>query len=116
MEYEPKVIQAVPGEPYKVYAYFSDGSVHLADVGQLVERGGVFSLLKEGDFFRDRLTVMNGAVAWDVTGTRDETKCIDLDPYEMYDHCPKVSDPLADALDSIRTGNTIVSNPDEAEG
>ena len=116
MEYEPKVIQAVPGEPYKVYAYFSDGSVHLADVGQLVERGGVFNLLKEGDFFRDRLTVMNGAVAWDVTGTRDETKCIDLDPYEMYDHCPKVSDPLADGFDSIRTGNAVVSNSDEAEG
>lgn len=96
MEYDPVVVQAVAGEDYKVYAYFSDGTIHLADIEPLINRGGVFSVLKESGFFHDRLTVMNGAVAWDLSGTRDETKCIDLDPYEMYDHCPIVKDPLSD--------------------
>lgn len=96
MEYEPMVVQAVAGDHHTVYAYFSDGTVRLADIEPLIQQGGVFSKLKEDDFFRDRLTVMNGAVAWDVTGTRDETKCIDLDPYEMYERSPAVSDPLSD--------------------
>ena len=95
-DYEPRIVQAVAGENHTVYAYFSDGTVHLADIEPLIQQEGVFSLLKEDDFFHNRLTVMNGAVAWDVTGTRDETRCIDLDPYEMYDHSPVVSDPLSD--------------------
>ena len=96
MDYEPMVVQAVAGDNQTVYAYFTDGTVRLADIKPLIQQGGVFSLLKEDSFFHDRLTVMNGAVAWDVSGDRDETKCIDLDPYEMYDHSPIVSDPLAD--------------------
>ena len=102
MEYEPMVVQAVAGDHHTVYAYFSDGTVRLADIEPLIQQGGVFSKLKEDDFFRDRLTVMNGAVAWDVTGTRDETKCIDLDPYEMYDKSPIVSDPLADETGRLK--------------
>jgi len=96
MEYEPIVLQAVAGEKYQVYAYFSDGTVRLANIEPLIQKGGLFSMLKEESFFKDRLTVMNGAVAWDITGTGDETKCLDLDPYEMYDTCPVVQDPLSD--------------------
>lgn len=96
MEYIPTVVQAVAGEGFTVYAYFSDGSVRKADVGPLVERGGVFSALSDREFFVDRLTVLNDAVAWDVTGDRDETRCIDLDPWSMYETAPVVADPLED--------------------
>ena len=65
MEYLPYVVQAVPGDDFTVYVYYSDGSVRLADIKPLIERGGVFSQLADKDFFVDRLTVMNGAVAWD---------------------------------------------------
>ena len=94
MNYLASVVQAVPGADHTVYAYFSDGSVRLADIKPYIARGGVFAPLADEAFFRERLTVMNGAVAWDVTGTRDETQCIDLDPCVMYERSPIVADPL----------------------
>ena len=96
MEYLPYVVQAIPGDDFTVYAYYSDGSVHLVDIKPLIEQGGVFSQLANKDFFVDRLTVMNGAVAWDVAGNRDETACIDLDPWKMYETSERVDDPLAE--------------------
>ena len=97
-EYLPEVVQAVPGEGRTVYAYFTDGSVRLADIGPLIAGGGVFAQLADEGFFRDRLTVMNGAVAWDVSGTRDPTTCIDLDPLEMYRTARRVPDPLREQV------------------
>ena len=94
MEYMPAVIQAVAGKGLVVYAYFSDGTVRKADVSGLVERGGVFSRLEDRDFFENNLTVLNDAVAWDVMGDRDESRCIDLDPIAMYESAEIVSDPL----------------------
>ena len=94
MEYLASVVQAVPGEDYTVYAYFSDGSVRKVDMKPIIAKGGVFSRLADERFFRERLTVMNGAVAWDVTGTRDETQCIDFDPCVMHENSPIVADPL----------------------
>lgn len=95
MDYFPQVVQAVAGEDHTVYAYFSDGSVRKADVGSLVERGGAYcARLADRSFFTDRLTVLNEAVAWDVTGDLDETRCIDLDPRELYRNSPVVDDPL----------------------
>ena len=96
MEYFPTVVQVVPGDGRTVYIYFSDGSVHAAEFSHLIEKGGVFSYLQDNDFFKNRLTVMNGTVAWDVSGSRDETACIDLDPFELYSNTPVVSDPLAE--------------------
>ena len=94
MNFDAYVVQVIPGAGHTVYAYFNDGSVRLADIEPFIQKGGVFSPLQDDDFFRDRLTVMNGAVAWDVTGTRDETRCIDLDPCQMFETSPIVVDPL----------------------
>lgn len=97
MNYIPSVVQAVPGENYTVYAYFSDRSVRLADIKPLISRGGVFSLLQDEKVFRDSLTVMNYAVAWDLSGNRDAEKCIDIDPCTMYETARLVEDPLMHA-------------------
>lgn len=94
LPYFPEVVQAVPGEAYTVYAYFSDGSVRLMDVSPLIRRGGVFARLSDEDVFRNCLTVMHGAVAWDVSGTRDESACIDIDPCSTYEESKVVTDPL----------------------
>lgn len=94
MELYPIVLQAVPGPDFTVYAYFNDGTVRLADIKPCIREGGVFSVLADEKFFRERLTVMNQAVAWDVAGNWDNTKCIDLDPLEMYRTSPVVPDPL----------------------
>lgn len=42
------------------------------DAKPLIEQGGVFLPLRNEDFFRTHLTVLNDAVAWDINGTRDE--------------------------------------------
>lgn len=94
MNYTAAVIQAVPGADYTVYAYFSDGSVRLADIKPLIEKGGVFAPLKDEIVFRERITVMNHAVAWDLSGDRDAGKCIDIDPCSMYESSAIVKDPL----------------------
>ena len=94
MEYFPEVVQAVAGEDFCVFAYFSDGSVRKYDVKPLIAAGGVFERLADETFFREQLTVMNGTVAWDVTGNRNECRCIDLDPFTVLENAVVVPDPL----------------------
>ena len=94
MDMIPKVIQAVAGPDFTVFAYFHDGTVRLFDASPLLEKGGVFLPLCDAEFFRTRLTVLNDSVAWDIDGTRNPGTCIDLDPCEMYETCPIVDYPL----------------------
>ena len=98
MDMFPKVVQAVAGDGFTVYAYFSDGTVRLADAAPLLAMGGVFEPLRDPVFFRERLTVLNDTVAWDIDGTRDPSTCVDLDPCELYDTCPIVADPLREVV------------------
>jgi hypothetical protein len=98
MEMIPKVVQAVAGQNFSVYIYFHDGTVRMLDAFPFVRKGGVFTPLQDADFFRNRLTVMNDTVAWDVDGNRDPSTCIDLDPCELYDSCPIVEDPLKEVI------------------
>jgi len=94
MEYYPEVVQAVAGDGYCVNAYFSDGTIRKFDMKPLIDKGGVFAQLSDATFFSSRLTVMGGTVAWDVAGNRDETKCIDLNPFNLYENSESTSDPL----------------------
>ncbi len=93
----PEVLQVVPGDNYTVYAYFNDGTVRRYDASELVMRSGILAQLRDRKVFVDRLTVMNGTVAWDIAGNRDETKCIDIDPFVVY-ASPVVKDPLEEAV------------------
>ena len=54
MEYIPKVLQAVAGEDFTIYLYFSDGSVRLYDAKPLLQLGGVFAPMRDPGYFRDR--------------------------------------------------------------
>ena len=88
-----QVVQALPREDYSVYAYFADGIVKKYDVSHLVGKG-VFAPLTDVSWFMDRCTVMNGTVAWDVSGHFDPRECIDIDPEVIYAEGTTVSDPL----------------------
>lgn len=92
----PVVLQAVAGEDYTVFAYMLDGTVRKVSVKHLVEQGGVWERLRDADFFRNALTVLNDTVAWDLSGELDPTNCIDLDPF-MVAACEIVADPLVAA-------------------
>ncbi|MDO4540980.1 MAG: DUF2442 domain-containing protein [Syntrophomonadaceae bacterium] len=94
MELFPAVVQVLPGDDFTVYAYCNDGAVRLVDMKPIIARGGVFAPMADPVFFRERLTVLNDAVAWDIAGNRDETACVDLDPVEIFATAPIVDDPL----------------------
>ena len=79
----PKVLQAVPADGYKVYAYMNDGTMRCVDIRPLIDRGGVFALLSDPDLFTSTLTILNDTIAWDMTGNRDPADCIDIDPFTI---------------------------------
>ena len=92
-DYYPVVVQALAGENYTVYAYFTDGSVHLFDMKSLIASGGVFENLNDYDFFLNRLTVMNDTIAWRLGDDFNPANCIDIDPFTVYNSI-SVNDPL----------------------
>lgn len=90
----PYVQQVIPTDNFEVYAYMNDGTVRKYDVKPLLLPGTVFQPLRDLNTFKRLLTVMNGTIAWDVGGGRDETACVDIDPFAIMDE-PPVPDPLA---------------------
>ncbi len=87
----PEVYQAVAGEDYIVYAYLNDGSMRKFDVEPLIKKGGIFKKIEDKNIFKNKLTVLNGTVAWDIAGNRNEYECIDIDPMTIF-RSPIVSD------------------------
>ena len=93
-DYMPEVLQviAAPGDGYRILLYFDDGSIHQFDAAPLLDQP-VFRPLRDRALFRRALTVLNGTAAWDLAGTRDETRCIDLDPLVLYRTTPEIDEP-----------------------
>ncbi len=83
MDITPDIIQVVPHENYTVSVFFCDGKTVLYDVKPKLNQG-IFKLLNDLSFFMDNCTIMNGTLAWDLSGCRDETSCIDIDPDTLY--------------------------------
>lgn len=103
--FQPEVFQAIAGNDFIVYAYMNDGSIRVLDMKPMIKKGGVFKILEDEKIFREKITVLNNSVAWDIDGNRDEYKCIDIDPFHIF-NCPMVIDipedtPLPDELEAI---------------
>jgi len=90
----PQVVQVFASDNFEVYAYFNDGSVRLYDAKPLLKKNTVFEPLMDIKTFKNKLTVINGTIAWDMDGKRDPCKCIDIDPFSIFEKEP-VADPLA---------------------
>ena len=80
----PKIVQVVPTEEYTVHVYFEDGKIVCYDAKPLLDKE-VFAVLRDVEYFIKTCTIMNDTLAWDVSGNRDNTKCIDIDPYTLYE-------------------------------
>lgn len=78
------VVQVIPYEDYKVYVYFEDGKIVCYDAKPLLEKK-VFEPLKNLDFFMNACTILNDTLAWDISGDRDTTRCLDIDPDMLYE-------------------------------
>ena len=89
----PKVLQVIPTNDFCVYVYFNDGSVRLFNMKPLIKPDTVFEPLNDLTFFKLKLSIINGTVAWDVGGNRNPSNCIDLDPCVIFEQ-PAVEDPL----------------------
>jgi hypothetical protein len=92
--FSPQVLQVIPTDNFEVYAYLNDGSVRLYNVKPLLKENTVFEQLMDIELFKKKLTVINNTIAWDIGGNRDPYKCIDIDPFTIFEK-PPVSDPLA---------------------
>lgn len=45
----------------------------------------IFAPLRDIEKFKNACTVMNGTLAWDISGKWDESDCIDIDPFTVYE-------------------------------
>lgn len=88
-----KVVQVIPYEDYRVYVYFEDGKIVCYDASCLLDKK-VFEPLKKLTFFMESCMVLNDTLAWDLSGNRDETQCIDIDP-EMLHELPQAVEKIA---------------------
>jgi|SRR3712207_1933808 len=93
MEYMPEVIQVIPTDDFKVYVYFDDGSIHLYDAKELILKG-IFKVLQDINIFKEKCTVLNGTLAWSLDDSYDESTCLDIDPFVIYEYYPEVSEPM----------------------
>ena len=80
----------VSGISEKPVYLFCDGKTVLYDAKPKLDKG-VFRQLADLAFFMERCTIMNETLAWDLSGTGDETNCIDIDPDMLY-HLEAVDD------------------------
>ena len=83
MDRTPDIVQVVPHKDYTVSVYFCDGKIVLYDVRPKL-KNGVFCQLQDVTIFVERCTIMNDTLAWDISGTRDPSSCIDIDPDVIY--------------------------------
>lgn len=80
----PEIVQVVPMDDYKVYVYFEDGKIVCYDASKLIEKEA-FMVLKDLQLFKNTCTILNDTLAWDISGNRDVTTCLDIDPYMLYE-------------------------------
>jgi uncharacterized protein DUF2442 len=65
MRSTPLLIEATPGEGYTVHVRFEDGTAADVDLAYLLDYGGVFSPLRDADYFRRlRADRDAGTIVW----------------------------------------------------
>ena len=43
--------------------------------------------------FKEKCTVLNKTLAWSLDGSYDESTCLDIDPFLIYEEYPEVDEP-----------------------
>lgn len=91
--YFPIVIQVIPLSNYHVQVFFDDGKVIEYDATKDLQ-GEIFKPLQDINVFMNTCTVLNDTLAWDISGDRDTSKCIDIDPSVLYE-LPSINNRIA---------------------
>ena len=76
-----------PATGHKVDCYFTTGHVRRFDMAPYLKPGcgPVFRPLRNLRTFCRAMTVVNGTLAFDVDGTRDDRRCVDIDPETIFE-------------------------------
>lgn len=83
-EYFPTVVQVIPLDNYHVQVFFDDGKIVEYDATQDLQCT-LFLPLQDIQTFKNTCTVLNDTLAWDLSGDRDISSCIDVDPFTLYE-------------------------------
>ena len=92
-DYFPTVVQVIPQNDYTVFVYFDDGKIVLYDMSSKLNKE-IFKPLNDIEIFKNACTVLNGTLAWDLSGNYDPRECIDIDVFTLYE-LPCVQEKLA---------------------
>ena len=82
-----EICMVKPATGRKVDCYFTTGHVRRFDMAPLLrpDCGHVFQPLRDRKTFLAAMTVMNGTLAFDVAGRRDERTCVDIDADTIFE-------------------------------
>lgn len=69
-EYFPIVVQVIPLDNYHVQVFFDDGKIVEYDAEKAMDNE-IFAPLRDIKAFKERCTVLNDTLAWDMAGNRD---------------------------------------------
>ncbi len=83
-DYFPTVVQVIPLTNYHVQVFFDDGKIVEYDATNDL-KSKLFQPLRDMQVFQDSCTVLNDTLAWDLTGDRSTSNCIDIDPFVLYE-------------------------------
>ncbi|WP_333649187.1 DUF2442 domain-containing protein [Lacrimispora sp.] len=83
-DYFPIVVQVIPLDNYHVQVFFDDGKIVEYDAAKDLQ-GGIFKQLQDIRIFKDSCTILNDTLAWDISGDRNPSECIDIDPFTLYE-------------------------------
>lgn len=83
-DYFPIVVQVIPLTNYHVQVFFDDGKIIEYDATNDL-KNELFQPLRDIQVFQDSCTVLNDTLAWDLTGDRNTSTCIDIDPFVLYE-------------------------------
>jgi hypothetical protein len=83
-DYFPVVVQVIPLDNYHVQVFFDNGKIVEYDASGLLQ-GEIFMPLQDIRVFKDTCTVLNDTLAWDISGDRNPSECIDIDPFTLYE-------------------------------
>ena len=84
-----------PAVVRKVDCYFTTGHVKRFDIAHLLKPdcAPVFRPLRNRKTFLSAMMVMNGTLAFDVAGGRNDRKCVDIDPETIFEEGVTVTSP-----------------------
>lgn len=87
----PKLYLVQPQDDFSIILHYDNGEIRLYDCTWIFKETEVFEKIRDIKQFKELCTVMNGTLAWDISGKRDPYTCIDICPDTIYEESIKIN-------------------------